>query len=382
MFDRKTGEPLFPSGTRSVPPSSVEGEKLSEIQPYPLRPPPFTRQALTEDMLTKRTPEAHAAALARFRKVNSHGMFYPPTTQGTIIFPGFDGGGEWGGAAFDPASALLYVNANEMAWIMRLVPRETKDAYKSNCASCHRADRRGTPPEFPSLVDIGQRRSRAEIAAIIREGAGRMPGFASLGAETIRGLADYLLTGKEMEAAQADPNCLKYRNDGYNMFLDPDGYPAIQPPWGTLNAIDLNKGDIRWQIPFGEYPELAAKGLKNTGSDNYGGPVATAAGLLFIGATNFDQKFHVYDKPHRQAALGNGIARRRQRHSRRLRSQRPPIRRHRLRRRQKGRAHRRQHRRLRIAEVAPASLEQGWMFGPYQGMALAVPNRSRENAGL
>ncbi|HLH19211.1 MAG TPA: PQQ-binding-like beta-propeller repeat protein [Bryobacteraceae bacterium] len=296
VFDRKTGEPLFPIGTRQVPPSPVDGEKLSPVQPYPLKPPPFVRQILTEDMLTNRTPEAHAAVLERFRKLNSKGIFYPPTTEGTVIFPGFDGGGEWGGAAFDPATSLLYVNANEMAWILRLVPRDAKSAYASNCASCHRDDRRGTPPSFPSLVDIGQRRSRAEIAAVIRQGAGRMPGFAALGNETIDGLVDFLLTGKESTAAQQDPNWLKYRSDGYNVFQDPDGYPAIAPPWGTLSAIDLDRGEIRWQIPFGEFPELAAKGMKNTGSDNYGGPVVTASGLLFIGATNFDKKFHAYDK--------------------------------------------------------------------------------------
>jgi quinoprotein glucose dehydrogenase len=296
LFDRKTGEPLFPIGTRKVPPSPVDGEKLSETQPYPLKPPAFVRQILTEDMLTNRTPEAHAAVLEHFRKLNSKGIFYPPTTEGTVIFPGFDGGGEWGGAAFDPATSLLYVNANEMAWILRLVPRDATSAYNASCASCRRDDRRGTPPEFPSLVDIGQRRNRTEIAAIVRQGAGRMPGFASLGNETVNAVVDFLLTGKEPETAQRDPNWLKYRSDGYNIFQDPDGYPAIAPPWGTLSAIDLDKGEIRWQIPFGEFPELAAKGLKNTGSDNYGGPVVTASGLLFIGATNFDRKFHAYDK--------------------------------------------------------------------------------------
>jgi quinoprotein glucose dehydrogenase len=80
------------------------------------------------------------------------------------------------------------------------------------------------------------------------------------------------------------------------LFRDPDGYPPLTPPWGTLNAIDLNKGEIRWRIPFGEYPELVARGMANTGSDNYGGPVVTASGLLFIGATNFDKKFRAFDK--------------------------------------------------------------------------------------
>ncbi len=300
VLDRRTGDPLFPIEYRKVPPSPVDGEKLSETQPYPVKPPPFTRQIITEDMLTTRTPEAHAGALAAFRKLNSKGIFFPPTVQGTLIFPGVDGGGEWGGAAFDPETALLYVNSNEMPWIARLVARDEKSAYKSNCASCHREDLKGTPPTFPSLVDIGQRLSRQEIAAIVRQGSGRMPGFASLGNPAITDIVDFLLTGKDSagdpKRAAQDPNWLKYRTDGEVIFLDPDGYPAISPPWGTLNAIDLNQGEIRWKIPFGEFPELAAKGLKNTGSDNYGGPVVTASGLLFIGATNFDKKFHAYDK--------------------------------------------------------------------------------------
>ena len=137
--------------------------------------------------------------------------------------------------------------------------------FASQCASCHRDDRKGTPPQFPSLVDVAARRTRREITDIIRQGSGRMPGFAALGNETIADLVDFLTTGKESGAvAPHDANWLKYRNDGYTIFQDPDGYPAIAPPWGTLNAIDLNKGEIRWKIPFGEFPDLVAKGLKNT----------------------------------------------------------------------------------------------------------------------
>ena len=94
----------------------------------------------------------------------------------------------------------------------------------------------------------------------------------------------------------ASPALLKYRVDGYNKILDTDGYPAVEPPWGTLNAINLDSGEIAWKIPLGEFPELAAKGMGNTGTENYGGPVATAGGLLFIGASIHDKKFHAFDK--------------------------------------------------------------------------------------
>ena len=297
VLDRKTGQPLFPIAQRKVPPSDVEGERLAETQPYPVKPPPFTRHGMTEQMVTTRTPEAHAAVLKRFRELGT-GMFAPPSERGIVVFPGFDGGAEWGGAAFDPDSALLYVNSNEMPWIVRLIPNNDTSLYKVNCATCHREDRKGSP-QAPSLVGIGDRLARDEIARLIREGTGRMPGFPDMGGRNIADLVEFLITGKdkgEEPGFKSDPAWLKYRIDGETLFRDPDGYPPITPPWGTLNAIDLNGGTIKWQIPFGEYPELAAKGLKNTGSDNYGGPVVTAGGLLFIGATNFDRKFHAYDK--------------------------------------------------------------------------------------
>lgn len=308
LFERETGKPLFPIEYRKVPGSDVDGEATAESQPFPLQPPAFSRQIFTEEMVTRRTPEAHQAVLERFRKVRSTGQFVPPSFEGSVVFPGFDGGAEWGGAAFDPATALLYVNANEMPWILRLVERPRaeghtsgRDLYMRSCANCHREDLRGTPPEFPSLAGIGDKYSDSEIRALIREGSGRMPAFADLSKQEMRALVHYVLTGidtpLEVRSSPSPwPFGLKYTTDGYNKFLDPDGYPAVEPPWGTLNAIDLNTGEIVWKIPFGEFPELVSKGIRNTGSENYGGPLVTMGGLLFIGATNHDRKFHAFDK--------------------------------------------------------------------------------------
>jgi quinoprotein glucose dehydrogenase len=306
VFDRETGSPLFPVEYRKVPASEVDGEKLADTQPLPLKPPAFARQRLTEGMLTRRTPEANKAALERFRKIRSGEQFAPPSYQGTIVFPGFDGGAEWGGQAFDPETHLYYVNANEMAWILRIVdvarPKpgartSGRELYSTHCAACHRADMAGTT-EFPSLLRLGLRYTESEVRNIVRLGAGRMPAFGYLEGAAVAAITRFVMRGEDDEVAAQGPSPMdqKFGFDGYNKFLDPDGYPAVEPPWGTLNAIDLDKGKIVWRIPLGEYPALAAKGLKNTGTENYGGPIVTAGGLVFIGATNHDNKFRAFDK--------------------------------------------------------------------------------------
>jgi quinoprotein glucose dehydrogenase len=305
LLDRQTGKLLFPLKNRKVPASDLEGEVAANRQPFPLRPAPFVRQTLTTDMLTVRTPEAHQDALERFKKLRSAGQFVPGSREGTIIFPGFDGGAEWGGPAFDPETGLLYVNANEMAWVLRMVEQKpsggTTDArgiYLRECSACHGTDLKGSPPEFPSLVGLADRYDEWNVHNLLLQGAGRMPSFAHLGDKQLQALFDYIYYGNDKDVQDNAPSPLDMRfvNDGYNRFLDIDGYPAIKPPWGTLSAINLNTGELTWRIPLGEYPELVTQGWKDTGSENYGGPVVTASGLLFIAATSFDKKFRAFDK--------------------------------------------------------------------------------------
>ncbi|HVZ48253.1 MAG TPA: PQQ-binding-like beta-propeller repeat protein [Gemmatimonadaceae bacterium] len=295
VLDRETGKELFPSEWRHMPKGNLPGEVTADSQRFPTLPKPFARQRLTEADLTERTPEAHAAALKLFRENPTPDPFTPPTEKGTIIFPGVDGGGEYGGPAFDPETGLLYVNSNEMGWVLKIVPREERSLFGAYCAECHGPK---NTPVAPTLTGVARRLSREQIVAAIRGGTGRMPAFATtLGDSAVAQLADYVMTGTPTTITPKNiPTFLKYRNASFDIFLDNEGYPAITPPWGTLNAIDLNSGETKWSIPFGEYPKLAAQGLTNTGSDNYGGAIVTQNGLLIIAATTHDHKIRAFDK--------------------------------------------------------------------------------------
>jgi len=303
LFDRSNGKPLFPIESRKYPPSTVPGEVAASEQPLPARPAPFARQLLTEDLLTMRTPEAHLWAVEKFKTFRSGGQFIPFTVgKDTVIFPGFDGGAEWGGPAVDAETGIIFINSNDAAWTGALAPNTGENSpraiYMSQCGICHGEKMTGSPPAMPSLIGVGERLTPAQIAAAIKNGKGRMPGFPNLTEDQLFALINFLTSGesKEMASSAVPPASMKYRFTGYHKFLDPEGYPAVAPPWGTLNAINLNTGEYVWKIPLGEYPELASKGQKNTGTENYGGPIVTAGGLLFIGATSFDKKFRAFDK--------------------------------------------------------------------------------------
>jgi glucose dehydrogenase len=307
VLDRETGKSLFPIEEQPIAVSPVDGELLAKSQPVPLKPAPFVRQELTNNMATTRTEAAHEAVVQQLKTLDHGNLFIAPSLKGTIYFPGLAGGAEWGGSAFDPETHVYYINANELGWIVRLVTPESihrtakaSQIYRARCAACHGPDMKGAPPEYPALDQAAGRLTAAQISNILHKGSGRMPSFASLGDPAIAALQDLLLTktDKEVEIQRRrrpSPG-LKYTVEAYRKFLDPDGYPATTPPWGTLSAVNLDSGDYLWKIPLGEYPELVAKGMKNTGTENHGGAVVTAGGLLFIGATHYDNKFRAFDK--------------------------------------------------------------------------------------
>ena len=314
VFDRVTGKPLFPIREMPMPASHISGEQAWPTQPIPTKPAPFARQSLTEADISP-TASNRDELQATLRKSRSEGPFTPLSKQGTIIYPGLDGGAEWGGAAVDP-DGIMYVNSNEMAWLISLDEKPSNNqlaqlspgqrVYTTTCASCHGTERKGNPASgFPSLVDINKRRDRTYVNAIVSNGKGMMPAFPSLTSKQKESLLAFLF-GDENQVPgvnhAAEPGLspaeqarmkIPYRISGYTKFLDKKGYPAVRPPWGMLSAINLNTGEYVWKTVFGNYPELNTK--EPTGSESYGGAVVTASGLLFIAGTK-EALLRVYNK--------------------------------------------------------------------------------------
>lgn len=315
LLERATGKPVYPIEEREVPhQSELIGEKLSPTQPFPTFPKPFTRQTFTEADLNDLVPDSSYQDLKNRLKTYRNGnMYEPPTFQGTIFFPGLDGGAEWGGPAFDPETKLLFVNANEIPWMLKMeemkldAPQKENylqagtRLYKNNCMACHGPERKGSG-NYPPIVDAAKKYSEKKFNELISAGRRMMPAFKGLRLEESSALASFILDLKSQQKKEfiSTPapidsfRQLRYNITGYNKFLTKEGYTSIKPPWGSLNAVNLTSGEIEWRIPLGDIKEFKEKGIA-TGSENYGGPVVTKSGLLFIAATP-DGKFRAFNK--------------------------------------------------------------------------------------
>ncbi|MBL7699779.1 MAG: PQQ-binding-like beta-propeller repeat protein [Chitinophagaceae bacterium] len=318
VFERETGKPVFPIEEREVPQSRMKDEHSSPTQPFPLKPAPLARHHFDTSLVTDISKESHDYVIKEISNYSFGGIYLPQDTQGIVQVPGFRGGGEWSGGAFDPETNIIYIGANDIPNVVKLVEVKNEDedeffkmpvlkagekVYQNNCAACHGADRKGIEP-VPSLVDVSGRLKPSEALEIVEKGRSKMPSFISLPLAQREAAIAYLFNLKNQKLTRAgnkvddEPStqpAKRYRIKGYTQLKDQFGYPGIKPPWGTLNAVDLATGEYVWKRTLGEYPELKAKGVPETGTQLFGGGIVTAGGLIFIAASR-DEKFRAIDK--------------------------------------------------------------------------------------
>jgi glucose dehydrogenase len=306
LLDRDTGKPIFPIEEVPVPASTVPGEKAYPTQPRVTLPEPFTRQTFSADDLSDINPDAHAYVKKQFEQTVEFAYMRPPGLEKSVLFPGFYGGANWGGGAFDPGSNLYYINAMEAPHIIHMEAVEVDKnsafgrgalIYRKQCSGCHGLELKGFYPYAPALTGLAERTSKAEAIRTVTDGKGRMMPFAQLSRHDREAVVDYLLTydAKRTTSAAGGETETSYVFAGYNDFVDERYYPAVKPPWGTLTAMDLATGKRAWQVPLGEYEQLTREGIPPTGTRNFGGPVVTAGGLLIIAATS-DEMLRIFDK--------------------------------------------------------------------------------------
>ena len=307
VFDRATGEPVWPIIETPVTQSTLPGEITSATQPIPTLPEPFMKMTFQQTDILNLKPEWQADIRAQLENVLMGDTWLPPNADHPIVlFPGMDGGGEWGGASFDPSTQTMYVNANQIPWMISMTANADfenvgQSVYTNYCGNCHGLNRSGNPPSIPSLIGLKERYTYDSLDLLLRKGRGAMPAFGHISKEEKVILVDFLLDKvveegdkKEMET-QSSALYPRYYMDGYKKLVTSDGLYGSNPPWGLLTAIDMNTGMKKWQVTLGEIDSLSAQGFAPTGTENYGGPVATAGGVLFIAATK-DEKIRAFDK--------------------------------------------------------------------------------------
>jgi quinoprotein glucose dehydrogenase len=306
VFDRESGEPIWPIPETPVTQSVMPGEVSSKTQPTPSMPEPFMKMVFEEKDILNLKPDWESDIRNQLNNAILGDTWAPPHPERPIVlFPGMDGGGEWGGASFDPETQTLYVNANQIPWLIEMTPNASfgnvgQSIYTNYCGNCHGLDRKGNPPSIPSLVGLKEKYATDSLEKLLRQGRGAMPSFSHISSEERGVLIDFLF-GKAEEgdkkelASESSKLYPRYYMKGYKRLLTKDGLYGSNPPWGLLTAIDMNTGLKKWQIPLGNVDSLAHQGFKNTGIENYGGPVTTAGGVLFIAATK-DEKIRAFDK--------------------------------------------------------------------------------------